>query len=409
MKRYMKRILLAAMAAVVAAGCCTDGDFVMGTYGYDAGFLARQGVGIVELKSPDGQARVIAVPGWQGRVMTSTAGGPEGRSFGWINHKFIASGEVNPQFNSFGGEERFWIGPEGGPFSYYFKEGQEQVYANWKVPGAIDTEGFDIISQNAGEVVSGRDASFVNASGTVFEMGLRRKVNLLDRKEIASLLGVCPGDGVSAVAYRTSNSITNRGASVWDKVSGMPSVWLLGCFNPTPTTTVFIPYRPSAAKVVNDEYFGKVPADRLKVERGFIFFRIDGKFRSKIGLPEDSACGLCGSYDSEGHVLTILKYDEPEGPCDYVNGQWGQQENCFGGDVINSYNDGPTETGIIMGPFYEVETSSPAAALAPGETLTHRQCTFHLEGPEEELDAVARKVFGISLSEVASAFTACGD
>ena len=48
----------------------------------------------------------------------------------------------------------------------------------------------------------------------------------------------------------------------------------------------------------------------------------------------------------------------------YVNGQWGPQEDPFAGDVINSYNDGPVEDGSIMGPFYEIETSSPGG-LAP--------------------------------------------
>ena len=62
--------------------------------------------------------------------------------------------------------------------------------------------------------------------------------------------------------------------------------------------------------------------------------------------------------------------------------------------MINSYNDGPTETGVVMGPFYEIETSSPGAALAPGESLTHTQFTFHLEGPVEELEKLAGKVFG---------------
>ena len=63
--------------------------------------------------------------------MTTSASGDEGDSYGWINYRFIREGKVSPQFNPVGGEERFWLGPEGGPFSLYFKEGQEQVYDNW--------------------------------------------------------------------------------------------------------------------------------------------------------------------------------------------------------------------------------------------------------------------------------------
>ena len=83
---------------------------------------------------------------------------------------------------------------------------------------------------------------------------------------------------------------------------------------------------------------------------------------------------MCGSYDTERKVLTLLKFSRPEGPVDYVNGQWGEQEDAFNGDVINAYNDGPVEDGSIMGPFYEIETSSPGAALSP----ENRSCIVSL-------------------------------
>ena len=373
----------------------------MGTYGADRDFFASRGINTVELKSADGMSRMLSVPAWQGRVMTSTTGGDDAPGYGWINYGFIASGEVNPQFNSYGGEERFWIGPEGGPFSWFFRKGEEQVYANWLVPAIIDHEPFAIESVSDRKVVYAASASLENASGNRFDIGFRREVRLLDRAETDSLLGVRIPDGVRVLAYSTANSLTNKGSSAWTKETGMPSVWLLGCFNPSPTTTVFIPYDKSCeGRIVNDEYFGKVPADRLAVRDGMVFFKIDGEFRSKIGLPAGSARDLCGSYDSAAHVLNILKFTKPVGDCDYVNSQWGVQECAFGGDVVNAYNDGPTETGVVMGPFFEIETSSPAAALAPGEMLTHTQYTLHIEGSPSRLDPLVRSVFGLPLSAI---------
>ena len=377
----------------------------MGTYGYDKEFFAEQGIRTVELTSADGQSRVLTVPAWQGRVMTSATGGAEGRSYGWINHGFIASGEVNPQFNSFGGEERFWIGPEGGPNSWFFPKGAEQVYAHWKVPAILDTDPFAVESVTDTTVVYGAHASLENASGRRFDIGFRRAVSLISRAETEALLGVSLGAGVRAVVYRTDNSLTNEGSEAWSRETGMPSVWLLGCFNPSPTTTVFIPYDPACqGRIVKDDYFGEMPESRLTVRDGMVYFKIDGAFRSKIGLPAGSARDLCGSYDSASHVLNILKYTVPAGECDYVNSQWGPQEDAFGGDVINSYNDGPTETGVIMGPFYEIETSSPGAALAPGQTLTHTQYTMHLEGDPAALDPLVRKLFGVSLQTIQHIF-----
>ena len=72
--------------------------------------------------------------------------------------------------------------------------------------------------------------------------------------------------------------------------------------------------------------------------------------------------------------------------------------------VLNSYNDGPTETGVVMGPFYEIETSSPGAALAPGASLTHTQYTFHLEGSREDLARIVKTVFGADLDEIITKF-----
>lgn len=401
----MRYVTICLLAATLLCSCRGSKVFEMGTYGYDQVFFAENGIETVELQSPDGTSRVLMVPAYQGRVMTSTTGGEKGTSYGWINHKFIASGEVDPQFNSFGGEERFWIGPEGGPFSWFFKKGDEQVYANWNVPSVIDTDVYDVEEKTSKRVVFTKHAVLRNASDNEFKIGFRREVKILAKEEASEVLGTTIPSSVKALVYSTANTLTNEGTEAWNKETGMPSIWLLGCFTPTPTTTVFIPYHQEfSGRIVKDDYFGQVPEDRLKVKGGMVYFKIDGEYRAKIGLPKGSAKDLCGSYDSEKHVLNILKYTVPEGDADYVNSQWGAQEDNFGGDVINSYNDGPTDTGVIMGPFFEIETSSPAAALEPAGSLTHIQYTMHLEGPENELSAIVEKVFGVDLNTVTGIF-----
>src|SRR5262245_24624334 len=87
---------------------------VKGTYAYDAGFLRKHTQKVLELQSADGQAKVLLSADYQGRVMTSSASGDGGASYGWINYDLVASGEKKKQFNPVGGEERFWMGPEGG-------------------------------------------------------------------------------------------------------------------------------------------------------------------------------------------------------------------------------------------------------------------------------------------------------
>lgn len=400
----LKNTLLAG-AVTVLASCGGQKEVKMGSYAYDAQFLKDNGIEYTELVSADGNSKVMVVPAWQGRVMTTSASGDEGDSYGWINYRFISEGKVSPQFNPVGGEERFWLGPEGGPFSLYFKPGQEQVYDNWLVPTVIDTEAFEIKSQTDSNIHFVKSTRVANASGTVFDMNIDRIVSLMNADEVAADFDIRISPDMKIVAYKSDNKITNTGHKAWSKEGGLVSVWMLGCFNPTPTTTVFIPYKQDAeGTIVNDEYFGKIPADRLVKEDGIIYFKIDGKYRSKLGLPASRATNLCGSYDSSKGVLTILWCTLPETPSVYVNGQWGSQDDPFVGDVINSYNDGPVEDGSIMGPFYEIETSSPGAELEPGASLVHTQKVIHIQGNDEQLAPIVKNLFGADLNVIKTKF-----
>ncbi|XGA83417.1 hypothetical protein OEG92_20240 [Polaribacter sejongensis] len=156
---------------------------------------------------------------------------------------------------------------------------------------------------------------------------------------------------------------------------------------------------------VNDTYFGKVPVDRLVVKEGIIYFSGDGQYRSKIGLSPMRAKDVAGSYDSENGVLTILKYNKPKDETDYVNSMWEIQKEPFSGDVINAYNDGEPSPGEKpLGPFYELETSSPAMALKSGESGIHIQLTCHLEGGIDALNPIIKKVFGVTAEDIKKAF-----
>ena len=84
---------------------------------------------------------------------------------------------------------------------------------------------------------------------------------------------------------------------------------------------------------------------------------------------------------------------------------WEIQNEPYKGDVVNSYNDGPPAPGQPpLGPFYELETSSPALALAPSERYTHLHRTIHVIGPEADLDRIARATLNVSLADMTTAF-----
>ena len=379
-----------------------------GKYGYDVAFFSEHKIPTIELKSSDSKACLLLVPGYQGRVMTSSVEGASGASFGWINYKFIEAGKVSGQFNPVGGEERIWLGPEGGPFSIYFKKGVEQVFSNWVVPKELDTEPFEIVNQTQDKVSFRRGFKLDNASGKNMDIALERTVKLLSAQETAIALGLTLDASLKFVAYESGNILTNKGQSPWNEESGALSIWMLAMFNPSPKGVVFIPFKPGneteKGKIVSDDYFGKVPSDRLIVKDDIMFFKTDGKHRSKIGISPLRVLPYCGSYDPDTHVLTLLWHSAKETPSKYVNSKWGDQTDPFMGDVVNSYNDGPVEDGSIMGPFYEIESSSPAAMLSPGEKITHKQRIFHITGSEDQLTLITEKLFNHSLKEIEEAF-----
>lgn len=377
--------------------------YAKGTFGYDLAFLDEHHKDLVLLHDEDKKAQLIVLPSYQGRVMTSTAAGDGGLSFGWLNYDLISSGKKAEHIHAFGGEERFWLGPEGGQFSIYFKKGKEFTYDNWLVPKEIDTEPFTLVSSSADEARFEKEMHLENYSGTKFDLLVNRNVRLLNGAKIDSLLGIQVPADVEMVAFETENILTNKGTSPWTKTSGMLSVWILSMMNASDKTTVAVPFKKGdekeLGKIVTDDYFGKVPGDRLKIGDGLILFKADGKYRSKIGISPERALPLVGSYDAMNDVLTIATFTLPENHPGYVNSMWEIQKEPFKGDAVNSYNDGPVN-GVQMGNLYEIESSSPAAALAPGESVTHIHRTIHFKGSKEALDEIAKKVLGVGVDSL---------
>src|ERR1700688_4156598 len=119
MKRPFTHALL--LYSFISASCNSpemkkQGDkqtfpFRQGEFGYDLQFLKSHDQGIVVLK--DGEAQLIVSPKYQAKVFTSTARGERGLSFGWINYKVFGN-KVDAHMNAYGGENRIWLGREGG-------------------------------------------------------------------------------------------------------------------------------------------------------------------------------------------------------------------------------------------------------------------------------------------------------
>ena len=378
----------------------TKVEFKKGTYAYDSAFLAKYDSSIIELKDESGSARLLISPFWQGRVMTSTSTGAEGASYGWLNYDLLSSGKFKNQFNPVGGEERFWLGPEGGQFSVYFAPGDTFDIKNWQVPPAIDTIPFKATVGSGAQAMLGSEAILKNYTGTEFSIFIERRVRLLRAPETESILGSKIPQGVQVIGYETHNRVENKGVD-WTRTTGLLSIWLLGMMTPTDSTTVIIPFQPvpNAKDSINTTYFGEIPADRLTIKDSVLFFKCDGRYRSKIGLPPSIAKPMAASFDFSRNILTIIIFPVNEEGM-YVNSKWELQKDPYSGDVVNSYNDGPLANGDQLGPFYELESSSAVKELKRNESLTYIQVTCHFEGDYEGLKEIAKRALGVDLDEI---------
>lgn len=378
-------------------------EYQEGTFGYDLDFLNSKG-DVFVLKNKSGEGQVVVSAKYQGKVFTSTAEGPAGKSFGWINYEAF-DGEQDPHMNAYGGENRFWFGPEGSKFSVFFEPGTEMEFENWETPSAVDTESWEVLSSNEREVSLQKETTLLNYAGTRLHTKVKRDVRILENDEIGNKLAVHLDTAkVKAVGFSTDNALTNVGEEAWTRESGAPCIWMLDMFSPSNATTVVIPYKTDAdTKVATTDYFGEIPGDRIHYADGILFFKADGKSRGKLGLGPERAKPVAGSYDAENNILTVTTFDVNEDAV-YLNQEWNTDKDPFKGDAVNAYNDGPLEDGSQMGPFYEIESVSPAAFLKAGQTLTHQHNVFHFTGDKASLDQIAQQVLGTSLKEVQKVF-----
>jgi hypothetical protein len=368
----------------------------------DLAFLRAHGP-VDVLESPAG-GRVVVSARWQGRVMTSAVE-PHGASLGFVHRKFIEAGKTGTAFDNYGGEDRFWLGPEGGQYGLYFAPGAPFVIGSWQTPHAMQEGEWAVTSRDATQVTFARTMHVVNASRAEFDVAVQRTVRVLSADDVRARFGQPPPPGAKWVAFETANRVTNAGKRAWKRDTGLLSIWILGMYPPAPDARVVVPFEPGGAgPIVNDAYFGKVPPERLVVHEreGWLGFVADGEHRSKIGLSQARARDALGSWSAGAGLLTLVRYGKPaSAPNGYVNSMWAQQADPYGGDVVNSYNDGPTEPGKpSLGGFYEIETSSPAAALAPGESMEHVHTTLHVVADARALDPLARGVLGVPLERV---------
>lgn len=412
MKNLINRLSIAmALVALVACGNKNKVKedmkaFEKGTFGYDLNYLSDKD-SLIILKDATEEAQVIISPKYQAKVFTSTVNGLAGKSLGFVNYKVFEAKELDEHMNGYGGENRFWLGPEGGKYSVYFEPKKEQVFDNWHTPKPIDTEAWDLVSADGKKVIMKKEMTVKNYVGTDLNLNVDRSVELISKDDMQKTLDIQIDASVKSVGYSTLNTITNRNDFEWTEKTGTICIWILDMFNPAPKAVTIIPFNEGEekelGKIATTDYFGEIPSDRLTVKDNVMYLKTDGKHRSKLGMNGKRTKAIAGNYDPESGRLTITTYNvEKDGI--YLNQEWNINKDPLKGDAMNAYNDGPLEDGSIMGPFFEIESTSQAAFIKPNESLSHTHNVYHFVGDIKQLNSISEKLLGVSLQNLNNVF-----
>ena len=291
--------------------------------------------------------------------MTSTCGGLEGDSFGYINVQAIDSGA----YEDFGGENQWIISP--------------LIYS------------YTIESLKANHVVLQRTLRMADANGVPADFHLTRSISLLSRHQAGEIFGdavahVLNMSEVSNVGYCTVDTVrTHERTHVASRRRGM--------FNASPHSVVIVSEPPSSFMpepfVVDVDYLDGAPHGRIRHLGKTLLIRADGQGKCQVTMPLASAPSILGAIELRSGTLTLWMFDVPD----------EFKEN----DLIRIYNPGqPLSKALDWAVYYEMNCFSTTRALQPEHTLASRFWTCHLNADNTILTEVIREIFDVSLDEL---------
>jgi len=274
--------------------------------------------------------QIVITPGLSARVLGASINGFSDENLMWVDETIMTGTywQKKPYFWNAGGL-RSWIAPE----DLFFVDADKNP-DSWFVPESLDPAVFRTVSANNREAVFEAEIELPANIGKTYNITLERRIALLTDppKEVGSL-----PTGVEYMGIEKTHSLTNRSDEVIGK--DLPHVCLWSLLQINPSGTILVPLKKGAdPKTAYREYFNPL-GERLIVTNNIISVKIDGKYRSKIGVrPEAAGRGLAflrDDGDNKGVLFVKLFPVDPDGI--YVDKPWGKESDY--GDAIELYND----------------------------------------------------------------------
>ncbi len=361
---------------------CTCADSDAPRYGEDLQ-AARRFTEAVELTGGDGQQRLLVVPGWQGRILTSTYGGMKGASNGYFSRQFEDLGGMG-----IGGEDQLRFTPLGSQHSPYIPPTDELNELNAVAPAALAEAAFEVVERGQRQVVLHHDYRLVNHVGAAFSLSLDRRISLLTDGEILSTLHLPSIKGIPHVAFRSEHRLINTARGGSTDATGLIGIWSVGSFAPSESASVVFPLQRAAAVDELLLYPPSPTGGRVRVDGAVASFGWGGGPPFKVGIPHRLARECYGYYDPARERLTIIRYSLP-GPDRYGNTDFSVRSDPYAEEVIAATRAKPG--------YCELSSTSAIRPLPRGAQLYHFHEVYHFSGSPEVLDRIAREVLRTGL------------
>jgi hypothetical protein len=355
------------------------------------------------LKGQNTARQVLVCPELAGRVMGTTCSGPTGVFGGFIDAKAFKDG-ITDIWDNWGGEERYWLCPEGGQYGLMFG-GKKSCFENYTVQDGFNNQPFKTLEvSKLGNSITMRSRMVLkNGVGTIFHVEITRRITLLD----ACPYSLGQGDKVDFTGFQSESRLTNVGDKPMTRETGVLAHWHLGQFPVDEHIIAVIPYRPGhySDPPVREDYFkdfvvgGAMPANRYRILPASVLFKADGKVRTKIGQNRSRAMGLLASYNLATDEIVLLDYDFYPNH-EYAASYWYELADPYDGDCISFSAEGPDQEGGSRGRCYELEAMSPALFLHPGESFDWRTRTLHMTGPRVVMAGILRRNLSTEISSL---------
>jgi len=322
----------------------------------------------------------VVSPQLGAKLVGLSAAGKEGRNLVWFNPAAFADSfwQGGPRWNI--GGLRSWIAPEA---AFFLDPG-----GSWFVPQGLDPGNYQVVYRRKTLVECRNEFEVRDREGHRYRLALTRRLTLIDvPPEEAYAPITCEFAGV-----KLEHTLKNLGDAPIGRETGLVGLWSLLQVNTPGTMIIRLRGRHRGAY---RDYFNPLGEERMSVLPGVITVKMDGCYRSKLGIRPRAAAGVLGYLwkpETGKPVLLVMRFPvNPRGR--YVDHPWNLKGTY--GDAVQVYNDDGANGG-----FAEMECHGPARELGPGESESHELELLVFSGREDDLKSIGSRLMRIPVDRV---------